>query len=378
MALRLAVIGAGAIGSAAALFLARDGHAVTVLEQFEIDHDQGGSWGSSRIIRKTYSDRLYTDLMKSAYPLWEELERDSGESLFVRTGGLFFGPSNHAEVMSAKEALEENQVPFEALDASAVSRRFPAFQLRDDELALYEHDAGFLRASACVRASLALARRAGAVIREQSQVSRLEPATNHVTVQLTGGESLEVDGVIVATGSWAQTFLRPFVSLPLVVSRQTYCHFRPAAPQAFDVDRFPVWIDLASLFYGFPCSTQPPGVKVALHAHGVATDPDSVDRVVRPADRAPLAEYCSGRFSGLSPEVLFEKVCLYANSPDEHFIVDHLAQDPRIVVFAGDSGHAFKFSVLLGRIVALMVCQEAVRWDVSRFALGRLGPITPS
>jgi sarcosine oxidase len=43
------------VGSAAARFLAREGHAVVVLEQFELDHDRGSSYGTSRIIRKTYT-----------------------------------------------------------------------------------------------------------------------------------------------------------------------------------------------------------------------------------------------------------------------------------------------------------------------------------
>jgi glycine/D-amino acid oxidase-like deaminating enzyme len=78
---RIAVLGAGGVGSAAARFLAREGHAVTVVEQFEPDHDRGSSYGSSRIIRKTYTDGFYTALMGAAYPLWDELEREAGEPL---------------------------------------------------------------------------------------------------------------------------------------------------------------------------------------------------------------------------------------------------------------------------------------------------------
>lgn len=376
--MRFAVIGAGGIGSATARFLSRDGHAVTVLEQFEIDHDRGGSWGASRIIRKTYTERLYTELMKSAYPLWEELERDSGESLFVRTGGLFFGPATNAEVVSARQALADNNVPFDVLGPAGVSERFPEIHLREDEIGVYEPQAGFLRASACVRANLRLARSSGAILRERTQVRGIRPAGDHVAVELAGGEALDVDGVVVAAGSWSQSFLAPFVRLPLVVSRQVYCHLRPArAAHAFGAEAFPVWIDLEHLFYGFPQSVDPDGVKVALHRPGVSTDPDSVDRIVHALDRAPLLDYCAHRLPGLSGDVLFEKVCLYANSPDEHFIVDRLADDPRIVVFAGDSGHAFKFSVLLGRILASLVCQESVPWELSRFSLARLAARGP-
>jgi monomeric sarcosine oxidase len=360
MPLKVAVIGAGGIGSAAARFIAREGHAVTVLEQFEADHDRGGSWGSSRIIRKTYADRLYTELMTSAYPLWEELEKEAGEELFVRTGGLFFGPAGHPDVITARAALEQNRVPFEVLDAGAVAKRFPEMRLREDEIGVHELDAGFLRASACVRANLRLARASGAMLRERTLVRAIKPSLGHVTIELADSETLDVDGVVVATGSWSRRFLASFVHLPLVVSRQVYCHFRPRTePHAFGEGRFPVWIDLASLFYGFPESNDPQGVKVALHVPGVPTDPDLVDRIVHASDRQPLIEYCSRRFPGLSSEILFEKVCLYANSPDDDFIIDTFPNDPRIVMFAGDSGHglsaerALEFVEVLGHTIRL-------------------------
>jgi monomeric sarcosine oxidase len=376
--LRVAVIGAGAIGSATARFLAREGHRVTVLEQFELDHDRGGSWGASRIIRKTYPDRLYTELMAATYPLWDELEREAGETLLVRTGGLFFGRPSHPDVETARKALEDNHVAFETLDAAAAARRFPAIRLNPNEIGLHEHDAGFLRASASVRASMRGARAAGAVLRERTRVRCLNPRAGAVEIKLAGGELVAVDRVVVATGSWTQPFLAPFVTVPLAVTRQVYCHFRPLESlRDFERGSFPVWIDLEQLFYGFPSSDNPPGVKVAWHTRGAATDPDAVDRVLHAADREPLIGYRASRLPGLSGDVLFEKVCLYASSPDEHFILDKLPGEPRIVLFAGDSGHAFKFSVLLGRIIASMIAGEPIRWDLSRFSLSRFGEESP-
>jgi monomeric sarcosine oxidase len=372
MPLRVAVIGGGGIGSAAARFLARDGHTVTVIEQFGFDHDRGGSWGSSRIIRRTYADRLYTALMSDAYSLWRELEHDAGEPLLVQTGGLFFGRSTHPDVLAAKDALERNGVPFDVLDRAGVSRRFPEMRLDEDEIAVYEPDAGFLHASACVRANVRLAHAEGATLLERNAVRSISPAADHLTIELENRERLEVDRVVVTTGAWSRPFLAELVQLPLVVSRQVYCHFQPhSMTHGFGEAQFPVWIDLESLFYGFPASLEPRGVKVALHRHGAATTPESVDRLVNEDDRAPLTEYCSRRLPGLSAEVLFEKVCLYANSPDEDFIVDHVPGEPRIVLFAGDSGHAFKFSVLLGRILASMASGDELAWDLSRFSLAR-------
>ena len=45
------VIGAGGVGSATAYHLAQAKCRVLLLEQFELNHDQGSSYGYSRVIR---------------------------------------------------------------------------------------------------------------------------------------------------------------------------------------------------------------------------------------------------------------------------------------------------------------------------------------
>src|SRR5437870_11115996 len=102
--MRVAVIGAGGVGSAAARFLAAGGHEVTVLEQFEVDHDRGSSYGQSRVIRRVYPDLFYTTLMEHAYRLWRELEAEAGETLLLETGGLFLGSADHPEMRAAEAA----------------------------------------------------------------------------------------------------------------------------------------------------------------------------------------------------------------------------------------------------------------------------------
>jgi len=54
--MRVVIVGAGGVGTMAAWRLARTGNEVIALEQFQLDHDQGSSYGDSRIIRRVYSD----------------------------------------------------------------------------------------------------------------------------------------------------------------------------------------------------------------------------------------------------------------------------------------------------------------------------------
>ena len=191
--------------------------------------------------------------MGAAYPLWDELEREAGEPLFARTGGVFFGPTEHPELPRSGVRSKDHGVPFEELDPVACTRRFPRLRLLEGESGIFEREAGFLRASACVRAQLRLATGHGARIRTRTAVEALEPRADGIRLVLAAGASLQVDRVIVAAGPWTARLLAPFVSLPFTVTRQTYCHFEPdVAVAEFGADRFPVWIDFATDFYGFP------------------------------------------------------------------------------------------------------------------------------
>ena len=84
------VIGAGAMGSATAWWLARRGVDVVLLEQFELGHDRGSSHGDTRIFRFAYPDPRYVELAMAALPLWRELEAEAGRPLLQTTSPLVF------------------------------------------------------------------------------------------------------------------------------------------------------------------------------------------------------------------------------------------------------------------------------------------------
>jgi monomeric sarcosine oxidase len=359
------------VGTAACRFLAADGHSVAGFEQFQLDHDRGSSYGGSRIIRKVYPDALYASLMEAAYPLWDDLESESGDALFLRCGGFFFGPAGHPDMAATEQALQQVGVPYEALSAADARRRLPPFRLNADEYGIYEPQSGLLRASACVLANARGARARGAELREGVCVERMEPASTGVRLTVNGVTEL-FDRVVVSAGPWTETLLSPWLQLPLNVTRQQYAHFAvPGDRSAFAADRFPVWIDMESHFYGFPEHDEIPGVKVALHRPGPTIDPSSPDREPHDAVDDILREYMARRLPEVSGEVTHHKVCLYTNTPDEDFIIDTLPGEPRVVFVGGLSGHGFKFTVLLGRIAARLASGADPGHDLTRFRLSR-------
>ena len=328
--MRVAVIGIGAVGSAACRFLAEAGHTVVGFERFEIGHGFGSSHGESRIIRYAYPEAHYTKLMGHAYPLWDALEQAAGEELFVRCGGLFFGPKDHPELTSMQQALEVNGVVHQLLSADEVTERYPALILHPNEVAIWQSDAGFLRAGAIVKAQARLAQKAGAELRENTVIESLD-------------ELESFDHMIVCAGAWANTLFGE-QPLPLTVTRQQVTYL------AGELPGYPVWIDAESYWYGFPSDGRIAGVKLARHIPQVPFDPSQPDRPTLQTDDAAALAYAAIRFPSLGPEITHHASCLYTNTPDESFVFDH--PRPKTTRISACSGHGFKFSILMGKLAA--------------------------
>ncbi len=377
--MRIAVIGIGGTGSAAARFLASAGNEVVGFEQFRLGHERGSSHGESRIIRYTYPDPFYTQLMSEAYPLWAALEAEAGKELFVRCGGLYFGRADHRDLDAVAEALGVCGLPFEDLTPREVGARFPAFRLGPSERAIFQEASGFLRATRCVLANARLARARGATIREETAVRAVEPiggGSRGVEVRIegggaardaggaqdaAGGETLRFDAAIVTAGPWMGRLLAR-LGLPLTVTQQEIVYLRVARnAERFAPARFPVWIDAGALMYGIPMDGRVEGVKVGAHHLGAVVDPDGPPRAVEEAAVRAVAAYAAERFPDLAAEATHAQACLYTNTPDEDFIVDHVPGAPNIWLVSGCSGHGFKFTVLLGKIAAELATDGEVR-----------------
>ncbi len=368
--MRVAVVGLGGTGSAALRFLAAAGHQVTGYEQFRAGHDRGSSHGESRIIRYTYPDRLYTEMMGDAYPLWRALEAAAGEELLVPSGGLLFGPEGHPRVAATEQVLRETGLPYEPMGPEEARDRFPGLRLQAGERALYQRESGFLRSTRCVLANLRLAREHGAAVREEIAVREILPRGREVVVRDEREAEAVYDRVIVTAGAWLGRFFTG-LDLPLTVTRQEVAYLAAAAPEQYVPGAFPVWIDAGERYYGFPADGRVDGVKLAANHPGEAVDPDRVRRPVDDEYLEKVRAYAARRLPGLGQEVTAGATCLYTSTPDEHFILDRDPEAPDVWIASGCSGHGFKFTVLLGKIIADLATGGAYRRDLGRFSLRR-------
>lgn len=359
--MRVAVVGLGISGASALYWLSKQGAQATGYEQFYPGSEQGSSHGSARIIRYSYPDPLYAGLMKEGYRLWRELESATDRQMIVTTGGIYFGPADHPEMIATESALIECGADFEKL--SPATDRFPLIKFYDGETALYQPDMGYVMEPAqCVET---IARTACAHVRLDNRVLRVDPdGSVH-----TRSSVEKYDAAIIAAGAWLPQF-EP--NLPLVPTAQQMLYFRPNIPIAqFSPPDYPVWIDADTHYYGLPWNGKTQGIRVSAHIHGPPIDPDT-DRPDLDEETDRIRAYIDRRLSGLSGEVVFSSPCIYANTPDEDFVLDFSPESDKVVFLSACSGHGFKFGPLMGKLAAAMALSGDRSIAPERFRLDRL------
>jgi sarcosine oxidase len=366
------VAGIGGMGSATVCHLARRGAKVLGLEQFDIPHDRGSSHGATRIIRLAYAEHPdYVPLLRRAYELWRELETDAGEQLLFITGGIDAGVADSATVKGSLRSCELHHLPHEVLDAASLMERFPGCRLPPGMVAVCQPDAGFLLPERCIVAHTAAARMLGAEIRTGERVIEWRADNNGVSVQ-TDRATYRAKKMVVAAGAWMRTVLPDLAHLA-APERQVLIWTQPPRPERFELGAFPVFnMEVPEgRFYGFPAYGVP-GFKIGKYHHRrEPADPDRMDRGCHPEDEAVLRAGIRRYFPDADGPTLAMKTCLFTNSPDEHFILDFHPDHPQVAIASACSGHGFKFSSVVGEIMADLVLDGRTRFDIGLFRLNR-------
>ncbi|MFQ6196334.1 FAD-dependent oxidoreductase [Streptomyces sp. NPDC000405] len=365
----IVVVGGGMAGCAAAWALAEAGEACTVVESAHPGNPGGGSSGTSRMFRRMYSDPYYARLAQASLDAWRRLEADSRSTLLDDCGLLFFGDrgaedSIEGNIPGARRVMREQSLPFDEPDAASIAARWPLKPPGKAE-GLFEATAGTLHSRRALEVMAGRAVRAGTVfLNNETVVAVRRPARRRQPLEVTlkSGRALEADRLVLAAGAWTNRLLAHLglrVRMELWGMLWAYYAVDPALAA-----HYPQWFCFTpprgadeGLYYGFPADGSPPLIKTGVDwcPPGMrATDPDGL-----PA--APDTEVARLLDSFLRTHLVGVRGCVsrhvspYAMTTDNGFILDTLPSDPRIAVFAGDCGHAFKFAPVLGRLLADLV-----------------------
>ena len=366
------VIGAGAMGSAAAYALARRGARVTAIDRFAPPHARGSSHGRTRIIREAYFEHpAYVPLVRRAYHLWAELERGTGRALFRRTGGLTLGAEDGVLVSGALRSAREHAVDHEVLDAGALRRRVPALAPPPNTVAVLEHRAGVLFPERCVEALRAAARARGAQLLTEERVVRWDASSGFVSVT-TDRAVHRARRVILAAGAWLAQ-LAPDLGVPLKVERQVVHWITPRKhPERVSARHLPVAIweyAPGCMFYLIPDVGD--GLKAALHHQGATVDPDAPIAPATAAEQAVVLALVDRYLNDAAGIVSESATCLYTNTPDGHFVIDAHPGLPEVIVASACSGHGFKFAPAIGDALADLALGSEPAVDLAPFRLAR-------
>ena len=361
------VIGAGAMGSATAWQLARQGKDVALIEQFGIAHDKGSSHGGTRIFRLSYRTPLYTDLAARALPDWRELEADSGEHLLELNGQLDHGYKEAIDEIAI--SLDRHNRPYERMNASEAHARWPGMNFEDH--VIYSPDGGRCFADKTVETLINRSRELGAQVQLNTPVLSIALDGDFAIVE-TATQTWRTPSLVVAAGGWVNKLIGHIVKLPdLIVDAGQPAHFQPMADLAAE-SYWPSFLHhgangrggspLEASAYGL--YTPGEGFKVGTWSDRKSIDPDNRDFEISQKHLTEMKEYVAHWFPGLDLESAVATTCLFTNTPEEDFILDRRGP---ITVCSPCSGHGFKFVPTSGKITAELALggqQSTPQWQL--------------
>jgi sarcosine oxidase len=316
---KVAVVGGGVMGCAAAWALAERGAEVTLYEQFEPEHTRGSSHGRTRIFRLAYPEPHWVELAQEALAGWRELEQRAGKELLALHGLV--------ELCTRVEVTSSDMLAAHGLEHRFLTRdevRAYGVELPEGWVALWQPDSGVVLADDARHVFLDLA----------------EPVWVQQRIESLADVDAEV--VVVTAGPWI-TKLIP--DLPLTVTRETVAYFERSGPPMPSV----VELNDETRHHAMYALHDPTyGMKVGAHRGGRVADPD----VEEPADPAlvdRISAWVSERFPDVDPNPVAAESCLYTSTEDESFVLERRG---RLVVGSACSGHGFKFAPAVGRRLA--------------------------
>jgi len=382
----VAVIGLGAMGSAAAYQLAKAGAKIIGLDQFAPPHSYGSTHGDTRITRLAIGEgEEYVALAKRSHELWREIEQESGASLLTQCGGIIIMPEglkteHHGAGDFLKRtivAAEKFGIEHEVLTAEAINERFPQFAVSPGVQGYFEPEAGYLRPEQCVQTQLDLARKYGTELQTGEKVLSYDAKPDEVIIKTTKGE-YAANKIVITAGPWINDLVPGYKRLFRIYRQVLYWFDIENANAAELWQNSPVFVWMfgerqEDYVYGFPAvNGERGGIKVATEHYAEETGPDNTDRNVSHSEiKEMYQEHVRGKLSGIKNKCLQAKTCLYTVTPDSKFLIDYHPQHPNVLVASPCSGHGFKHSAAIGEVLAELLNKGKSTIDISEFTFDK-------
>ena len=360
------VVGAGAWGLPTAAQLALRGHEVTLIDRYGVANPLSSSPGPTRVWRHADKTPVLCRLGLRSVAAMDRLAARSGTEVYRRVGVLW----RHHDLSHLVATWRAEDVAHVVVDPADVGRLLPGLT-PDERPAVWTPLGGCVLAAASMAAQERLFRDAGGRL-VHDEVTGVD--AHRGTVELRAAAPLSADVIVAAPGPGAVALL-PMLDLavPLVPHLEQVVHFgSPGAPNRYD--------DVPCLFEGeygvspgfYSMPTPGRGYKIGLDVPVRAWTPDDLDRTPS-AERTRATATEARRLGFITDPVLDAQVCSWTDSPDGLFVVDRVE---RVVLACGDSGAGFKFSALMGEVLADLAAGADPDEDIASLGLARFDGTT--
>lgn len=337
---RVAILGLGGMGSAAAYHLARAGVEVIGLERWRAGHARSGSAGSLRGFRMAYfQDPAYVALAKRAEALWRELDAGT-EALFKQTGGALIGPAEHPVIQGVQASSAVHDLGVERISRALALERLPGLPCTREEVPLWTPRAGVLDPQACDRAHREGARNAGARLMENTSIEALDFVSDGIRIRSSKWEVI-ADWVVLSPGVWMGQHALGIPLPRLRVTRQIQGDFEADGRWTRGL-----W-NLAPTggrhaFYG---NGRGEGVLTVGQYPGGAAGLS--ERGANAQEIGRIQDFVDARLQGVGTAQDW-RVGHSIDTPDRAPVIGAHPDHPRVLIAGGFSGHGYKFAAAVG------------------------------
>ncbi len=362
----IVVIGAGAFGIWTALYLQRLGATVTVVDLYGAGNSRQTSGGETRGVRTSYGDRphgrQWTTWARRAISRWKQWDEENQQRLrprlFFQTGDLILRDETNTYISETISNWDALNVPYEVLTAAEVTTRWPWIRYDGLGIALYEPDAGVVRARRAIESVARVFVENGGRIEVAHASLGDRQGRQLASITLNSGDSLSAGSFVFACGPWFPKVFPELMAKRLRISMGHVFYFSvPPGDRQFVYPYMPS--------YGVPGCTGWPALPLDHRGFRVRTggrppaDPDTSDRWVAPVYHERPRDVVRRHFPELANAVINEtRACHYESSVDRNFIIDTYPDLDNVWLVGGGSAEGFKFGPVLGEYIAHRVMDD--------------------
>jgi len=374
------IIGGGAWGLSTAYNLSKKGvKNIAVLEKNYIASGQSGH--TSAIVRQFYSSEITAKIAQLSLNFFKNFKNNIGYDAKFKQTGLIVVSYDKDSIMNTVNKLTKLDIQYHILDKTSLSNLDPNLNLKEDEVAVYEPEAGYADPIETTWAFAKASKEMGVKILEGEKVVSIQKEDKYVVK--TSTKEYKTSKLLIAAGVDSPKIVSNLnINLPIYLIPFPVCYIK--RPNNFESLNY-VFFDFSVSYY-----TRPEGedqiVVGAVHpqmsySSAEGYEPDEAfhwskinTEVASRPDYETLKAYTEGllaRFNNLKDVKIVRDLMPYIDiTPDWEPIIDEVEED--LFVACGSSGHGFKLSPIVGRILADLISEKEVKFiDINPYSIKR-------